>query len=155
GGAVAARRQPAADPAQAVRLGHHEDGPAAHEDLVGHGLADARPGELIEDCQHGPGAHAGGLRPAAEPGYAGGAPAEADDREAAGQGETDALGLGGGDELGLLVRVENDGAFQAPLQVVATGLELVELLAEAQGFLAVRKAVEVVAGGAGVAVDGL
>src|SRR5439155_27326141 len=96
-----------------------------------------------------------GLGPAAALGHAGRALTEADDQEAAGQGEADALGLGGGGELGLLVLIDNDGLLQAPLQVIAAGLELVELLAEAQGFLAVRKAVEVVADGVGLAVDGL
>jgi hypothetical protein len=81
--------------------------------------------------------------------------AETDDQEAAGEGEADALGLGRGGELGLLVLIDNDGLRQAPLQVIAAGLELVELLAEAQGFLAVGQAIEVVADSVGMAVDGL
>jgi len=115
----------------------------------------ARASELVEDRQQGPAALTSGLGPAAAPGHTGRALAEADDQEAAGEGETDALGLGRGGELGLLVQVENDGVFQAPLQVVGVGLELVELLAEAQGFLSVCAVVEVVADGVGVAVDGL
>ena len=36
-------------PSTAARLGHHEDGRAAHEEVVGHGLAHSRQSELIED----------------------------------------------------------------------------------------------------------
>ena len=112
---VAVRDQPAADPAQALWLGHHEDGPATHEDLVGHGLTHARPGDFVEGRQQGRAALAGGLRPAAEFGHAGGALAQRHPQEAAGDGEADALGLGDGGELGLAILVENDGVVQAPL----------------------------------------
>ena len=155
GHAVAVRDQPAADPAQALRLGHHEDGLAAHEDLVGHGLAHARPGKLVEGRQQGPGALSSGLAPAAALGHAGRVLAEADDQEAAGEGEADALGLGRGGELGLLVLIDNDGLLQAALQVVTAGLELVELLSEVTDVRAVAVAVEVAQDGAGLAVDGL
>ena len=47
------------------------------------------------------------------------------------------------------------GVVQASLQVVAVGLGLVELLSEAQEFLAVAGVVEVVADGVGVSVEGL
>jgi hypothetical protein len=150
GGAVAPPGQPAADPAQATRLDHLQDGSAAHEDLVGHDVAHARPGELVEDRQHRPRARASGLRPAAQPGHAGGPRAQQDGEEAVGDGEADALGLGGGGELGEAVVVGGDGGGEAP-EVVTTGLELVQLLPQAQGLLAV--AVEVVAHGTGLAVD--
>jgi hypothetical protein len=145
---------PAADPAQALWLGHHQDGPAAHEDFVGRGLAHARAGEVIEGREQGRGPLAGGLGPAAELGHAGGARAEYDLQEASGGGQANALGLGGGSELGLAVLVEGGGPVEAPLEVVAVGLDLVGLLAEAEGLLLVAEAVEVVAYGIGLAVDG-
>jgi hypothetical protein len=146
---------PAADPAQATGLGHHEDGPAADEDLVGRGLADAWPRELVEGLQQDPAALAGGLGPAAEFGNAGGALAECDLQEAAGDGQTNALGLGDGSELGLAIFVEDDGVVQTPLQVVAVSLDLVELLSEAEDLLAMTLGVEVSADGVGLSVDGL
>jgi hypothetical protein len=88
-------------------------------------------------------------------GYAGSTLAEEDGQEAAADGEADALGLRGSGERGLLVLAEDDGLVEAALHVSAAGLQLVELLAEAEGFLAVAFAVEVVAYGVGLAVDGL
>jgi hypothetical protein len=76
-------------------------------------------------------------------------------QEAAGEREADALGLRHGGELGLAAVVEEGGVIEAPLQVVATGLESVELLAEAQGILAVGEAAEVIEDGRGRAVKGL
>jgi hypothetical protein len=98
-----------------VRLGHHEDGPATDEDLVGHCLTHAWPGDFIEDRQQGPGTLTSGLSPAAALGHAGRTLAEADDQEAASEREADTLGLGRGGELGLLVLIENDGLLQTPL----------------------------------------
>jgi hypothetical protein len=119
------------------------------------GLTDARPGTLVEDLQQRPRPLAGGLRPAAQLGHAGGPCAQRDLQEAAGDGEADALGLGHGGELGLAVVVEEDRAVEAPPQVVAVGLALVELLSQAEDLLAVPIAVELIEDGGVVAVDGL
>jgi len=112
-----------------VRFSHHEDGAAADEDLVGQRLADTGPAELVEDGQQRGGACGGVLGQAAESGHAGGLLTEQDGQEASGDGEADALGLGGSGELGLSVVVEEDGLVQASLQVVAAILELLALLA--------------------------
>jgi hypothetical protein len=110
---------------------------------------------LIQDLQQGLGPLASGLGQAAEFGNAGGALAEEDMQEAAGDGQTDTDGLGGGGELGLAVVVENHGVVEASLQVVTACLGLFELLAEAEGFLAVSLCVEIVTDGVGLSVDGL
>jgi hypothetical protein len=96
-----------------------------------------------------------GLGPAAEFGDAGGALAEQDVQESAGAGQTDALGLSGGGELGLAVLVDPHGVVEAPLPVGTAGLGLVELLAEAEDFLAVRLDGPVVADSVGLSVDRL
>jgi hypothetical protein len=88
-------------------------------------------------------------------GNAGGALAEDDVQEAAGDGQTDADGLGGAGELGLAVLVEGHGGVETPLQVVTAAEGLIELLAEAEDFLAVRRGLEVLADGVGLSVDGL
>jgi len=147
------RDQPTANPTQALRLSHHEDGPATREEFVDHSLLDERPGEVIEDLQQRPRLLASGLRPATQLGYAGGPCTQRNLQEAAGDGEADALGLGHGGELGLAVVVEKDRVSEASLQGVATGLALVELLSEAEDFLAL--AVQVLQDGVAVAVDGL
>jgi hypothetical protein len=110
---------------------------------------------FVQDLQHGRGALSSGLGPATQFGHAGSALAEQDVQESAGDGQTDADGLGGGGELGLAVPVEDHGVLEASLPVVAAGLGLFELLAEMKGFLAVRRDVEVVAEGVGLSVDGL
>jgi hypothetical protein len=61
----------------------------------------------------------------------------------------------GGGELGLAIRVEEDGAVEVPLQSIAARVGLFELLTEAEGFLAVRLDVHVVADGSGLSVGGL
>jgi hypothetical protein len=63
--------------------------------------------------------------------------------------------LSSGGELGLAVGVQKDGVLESALQLVTAGLELVELLAEAEGLLALAEAVEVVQHGVRLAVDGL
>jgi hypothetical protein len=88
-------------------------------------------------------------------GHTGGAVRQQDGQQAAGDGEADALGLGDGGELGLAVIVGGEGVAQAPLQVVAAGLELIELLLEAEGVPAVRQGIEVVEDAVGLAVEGL
>jgi hypothetical protein len=110
---------------------------------------------FVQDLQQGCGPLGSSLGQAAEFGNAGGALAEDDAQESAGDGQTDADGLGGGGELGLAVVVEDNGLVEASLQIVIACLGLFELLAEAEGFLAVRLCVEVVADGVGLSVDGL
>jgi hypothetical protein len=110
---------------------------------------------FVQDRQQGCGPLASGLGQAAEFGNAGGALAEDDLQEASGDGQTDASGLGSAGELGLAVLVEDNGVVETPLQVVAAGQGMLELLAEEEVLLTVGLCVEVVADGVGLAVDGL
>jgi hypothetical protein len=64
-------------------------------------------------------------------------------------------GLGGSSELRLAVLVKDHGLVEAALQIVTAGLDVLELLTQAEDFLVVCLCLEVVAEGVGLSVDGL
>jgi hypothetical protein len=106
-----------------VWLGQHEDGLVTHENLVGQRVAYQWPSELVDNFQQGSAALARGLCPTAQFGYAGSTFAEYDLQEAASDGQADTLRLRDCGELGLAILLEDQGAVEAALQVVAAGLQ--------------------------------
>jgi hypothetical protein len=136
-------------------LDRHQDRLAADEDLIGRDLAGAGATARVEDAQGGAGPAAGVAGPPAQAGPRRGGRAEDDGEQALGGGQAGAEGLGGGDELGLLGGVQDDGAGQAAPGLVEVRLEVGEALAEVLELAAVVDAFDGTGGGVGLAVDGL
>jgi hypothetical protein len=101
------------------------------KNLIGGGLFDPRPGDLVEDLEQGPGMPAG---------FEGRPPQRrhARDRDRSGHdvqepachGEADALGLGDTGELILLVAVDLHGVLQPPAESPILGVAIGELSSE-------------------------
>jgi hypothetical protein len=111
---------------------------------------------LIEDLEQGRGAQGGTAREAPKLGDAGGVVVTQEDgEEPACDGEADALGLGGGGELGLQVGGEADAKTLGVLEGSQAKLQLGKLMVEVGELLLVRGGVEVAQDGVGLTVEGL
>jgi hypothetical protein len=76
-------------------------------------------------------------------------------QQAAGDGQADALGLGRGGEAGQAVGIEDDGAVELSVEVVALGTEVIVVLREGVELLAVVGAIDGLNHAGCVAVEGL
>jgi hypothetical protein len=147
--------KPAAQPAVALGLNHHEHGLLSEEDLVGTGLADPRSNVLVEDFQQGPGAEGGLTAHASQSGDRGGAVAQEDGQQAAGDREADAFGLGNAGELSLQVAGDDNGVTPRRLEVGEATLQVGDLLLQAGELALVRTAFQVANDGVGLAIQAL
>jgi hypothetical protein len=104
---------------------------ARPKNLIGGGLPDLGPGGLIEHPEQAPGVRAGlegrppqgrHARDRLRPGH--------DSQESPGHAQADALGLGDGGELILLIGGDLDGVLESLLKGLDLGLAAVELLLE-------------------------
>jgi hypothetical protein len=77
------------------------------------------------------------------------------DQQAAGDGQADALGLGGGGEAGEAVGIEDDGPVELSAQLVAFGAEAIGVPGEVVELLAMDGAIDGLKDARGVAVEGL
>ena len=155
GVAVAVLGQAAGQPAQAVLLDHHQTGPTAEEDVVRGHLFDLRPRHRVEDGQQRGGALGGRVRPASQLGDAGRLLAEYGLEQAAGDGQADAFGLGGGREAGQAVTAEDDGLLELTPQVIAFGIKAVAFVLEGVAAVLGRAARDGLEDAGRVAVQGL
>jgi len=125
----------------------------------------ARAAEGIDDLQHGGGATGGSLGPAAQLGD-GGHPAlggrtgraglgQQRGQETAGDGQADALGLGGAGKGGQGILVEKNGVVKQCLELGKVAAQGVQLLAECLELRRVVVLLEGVQESLGVAVEGL
>ena len=109
----------------------------------------------VEDGQQRAGLLSGRLGPAAEGRHRGGAAGPQHLQEGVQGGQADAAGLADGGELGLLVRVEDDGLGQLPLQLGQAFLQVADALAQVVALLPEGLALQAVDHPVGLAVDPL
>jgi hypothetical protein len=115
------------------------------KNLIGGGLLDPGPGRLVEDLEQGPGVLSGLEGRPPQRRHAGDRLRSGHDvQEPAGDAQADALGLGDGGELVLLLAGDLHGVFESLLKGLDLGLAAGELLLEF-----------VDAGPGGVSFDGL
>lgn len=113
------------------------------------------PSLLIQNFQQESGALTGLLGEATQGGDAGRALAEKDSAETAGDRQTDAFGLSGAGELGLLVGIDEDAEGSLGLEFADLGLQVGDLLLQACQLLPEVAVVEVAQHGVGFAVEAL